>query len=48
MELPEIITRLPEAELPFPPTTVKTSVLQSDHGQLVYPRPLQFSSAGQR
>ena len=36
MELPEIITRLPEAELPFPSTTVKTSVLQSDQGQLVF------------
>lgn len=36
MELPEIITRLPEAELPFPSTTVRTSVLQSDHGQLVF------------
>lgn len=36
MELPEIITRLPEAELPLPPTTVKTSVLQSDRGQLVF------------
>jgi len=36
MELPEIITRLPEVELPFPSTTVKTSVLQSDHGQLVF------------
>ena len=36
MELPEIITRLPEAELPFPSTTVKTSVLQSDKGQLVF------------
>jgi hypothetical protein len=30
MELPDIITRLPEAELPFPSTTVKTSVLQSE------------------
>ena len=36
MELPEIITRLPEAELPFPSTTVKTSVLQSEQGQLVF------------
>lgn len=36
MELPEIITRLPEAELPFPSTTVKTSVLQSSQGQLVF------------
>jgi len=36
MELPDIITRLPEAELPFPSATVKTSVLQSDRGQLVF------------
>jgi len=36
MELPEIITRLPEAELSFPSTTVKTSVLQSEQGQLVF------------
>lgn len=36
MELPEIITRLPEAEMPFPSTAVKTSVLQSDQGQLVF------------
>ena len=36
MEFPEIITRLPEAELPFPSTTVKTSVLQSEKGQVVF------------
>ncbi|MBI3374301.1 MAG: cupin domain-containing protein [Betaproteobacteria bacterium] len=36
MELPEIITRLPEAELSFPSTAVKTSVLQSNQGQLVF------------
>ena len=36
MELPAIITRLPEADLPFPSTTVKTSVLQSGQGQLVF------------
>lgn len=36
MEFPEMITRLPEADLPFPSTAVKTSVLQSDHGQLVF------------
>ena len=36
MELPDIITRLPEAELPFSSTTVKTSVLQSEKGQLVF------------
>ena len=41
MELPEIITRLPEAELPFPSTTVKSSVLQSDNGQLVFFQILQ-------
>ena len=36
MQFPEIITRLPEAELPLPSTTVKTHVLQSDRGQLVF------------
>lgn len=36
MELPEMITRLPEAELPFPSSSVKASVLQSDNGQLVF------------
>lgn len=36
MELPEMITRLPEADLPFPPTALKTGVLQSEHGQLVF------------
>src|SRR6202140_5774746 len=36
MELPEIITRLPEAEVPFPSTKVKTSLLQSERGQLVF------------
>ncbi len=36
MEFPEIITRLPEAVLPFPPTMVKASVLQSTQGQLVF------------
>ena len=36
MEFPEIITRLPEVELPFPSTTVHTSLLQSEHGQLVF------------
>lgn len=35
MELPEIITRLPEVQLPIPSTTVRTSLLQSEHGQLV-------------
>ncbi len=36
MDLPEIITRLPEADLPFPASAVKTSVLQSESGQLVF------------
>lgn len=36
MELPEIITRLPEINLAFPSTTVRTSLLQSEHGQLVF------------
>lgn len=36
MELPDIITRLPEAELPFASSAVKTSVLQSAQGQLVF------------
>jgi quercetin dioxygenase-like cupin family protein len=36
MNLPDMITRLPEADLPFPPTTLKTGVLQSEHGQMVF------------
>ena len=36
MKLPEIITSLPEVELPFPPTIVKTSALKSDKGLLVF------------
>ena len=36
MEFPEFITRLPEAALPMPSTTVKTHVLPSDKGQLVF------------
>ena len=36
MELPEIITRLPEIELPLPPSKVRTSLLQSDNGQIVF------------
>ncbi|MGD8477793.1 MAG: cupin domain-containing protein [Burkholderiales bacterium] len=36
MDLPDIISRLPEAELPFASSAVKTSVLQSNHGQLVF------------
>jgi len=36
MDFPEIITRLPEAELPLPPSKVRTHVLPSDRGQLVF------------
>lgn len=36
MEFPEIITRLPEAELPIPSTTARANVLQSPQGQLVF------------
>jgi quercetin dioxygenase-like cupin family protein len=36
MNLPDMITRLPEADLPLPPTALKTGVLQSEHGQLVF------------
>ena len=36
MKLPDIITRLPEADLPVPSSVVKTSVLPSEHGQLVF------------
>lgn len=36
MELPEMITRLPEADLPYPSGALRTSVLQSDNGQLVF------------
>jgi hypothetical protein len=36
MEFPEIITRLPEAAIPFPSSVVKTSLLQSENGQLVF------------
>ncbi|MEJ2377749.1 MAG: cupin domain-containing protein [Pseudolabrys sp.] len=36
MQLPEIITHLPEIELPFPPDAVKTSALKSDKGLLVF------------
>ena len=36
MEFPEIITGLPEIELPFAPTAVKTSALKSDKGLLVF------------
>lgn len=41
MELPEIITRLPEIELPIPPTVVKTSALKSHDGLLVFFQVLQ-------
>lgn len=36
MELPEIITRLPAADLPFPPDKVRSNVVQSEHGQVVF------------
>jgi quercetin dioxygenase-like cupin family protein len=36
MDYPDMITRLPEADLPFPSTAVKTGVLQSAQGQLVF------------
>jgi quercetin dioxygenase-like cupin family protein len=36
MDFPDIITRLPEAELPIPPSKVKTHVLPSDRGQIVF------------
>ena len=36
MDFPEIITRLPQAELPIPPSKVKTHVLPSDRGQIVF------------
>ena len=36
MEFPEIITRLPEVELPIPSNAVRTSLLQSANGQLVF------------
>jgi quercetin dioxygenase-like cupin family protein len=36
MELPPMINRLPEADLPLPAAALKTSVLQSPHGQLVF------------
>jgi quercetin dioxygenase-like cupin family protein len=36
MEFPEMITRLPAAELPVPPSKVRTHVLPSDRGQLVF------------
>lgn len=36
MELPEIVTDLPEIEMPFTPGTMKTSALKSDKGLLVF------------
>lgn len=36
MDFPEIITRLPEAAMPVPPSKLKTHVLPSDRGQLVF------------
>jgi len=36
MEFPDIITRLPEIELPMPATTVRTHLVQSENGQVVF------------
>lgn len=36
MRLPEIITSLPEIDMPFPPTKVKANALKSDRGLLVF------------
>lgn len=36
MEYPEMITRLPEADLPVPSSKVRTHVLPSERGQLVF------------
>jgi len=36
MNFPELITKLPEAALPFPSSVVKTSVVQSEDGQLIF------------
>lgn len=36
MELPDIITRLPEVALPFPPEGMRAHLLQSEHGQVVF------------
>ena len=36
MKFPEIITRLPEADLPFPSSVVRTSVIQSENGELIF------------
>jgi hypothetical protein len=44
MEFPEIITRLPEAAIPFPSSVVETSVLQS--GRLSWRPPSFKGQAG--
>lgn len=36
MQFPNVITRLPQAELPFPVSAVKASVIQSDNGQFIF------------
>jgi len=36
MQYPDIIEHLPEAELPFDASVVKTSSLVGEHGQLVF------------
>jgi quercetin dioxygenase-like cupin family protein len=36
MDFPEIITRLPAAEMPVPTSKLKSHVLPSDRGQLVF------------
>ncbi|MFQ5622556.1 MAG: cupin domain-containing protein [Paracoccaceae bacterium] len=36
MEYPDIIEALPEADIPFPATQVKTHALPSDHGLLIF------------
>lgn len=41
MNLPEIITRLPAAKMPMPDSALKTHVLPSQYGQLVFFQVLQ-------
>lgn len=36
MNLPEIVTRLPEVALPFPSESMRANLLQSDNGQVVF------------
>lgn len=36
MELPDIITRLPEVDLPYPPDGMRAHLLQSEQGQVVF------------